>query len=328
LDLARIRDFLTFTSGSTAARHFNEVEADAYYYTKRSTDKRKMLAEYSFYGLVPEAMRPWLIQPFDYREEGGRASYRMMRYYLADAALQWVHGAFEPDTFAAFVERLLFFLAERPRQACSREKSTAVADDLFVAKVKARTAQFLATEEGKRTNALAASATASLELSFLVERYLTLYHRHRKSFVFNHLVVGHGDPCFSNVLYDQQRYLLKLIDPRGAVTENELWTHPLYDLCKVSHSALGDYDFINNGLYHVGFSERNDLTLSLNYSNQDALKGLFRGCVKAVGYDLRIMRLGEASLFLSMLPLHIDHPNKVIAFLLKAKHILDEVEHG
>jgi hypothetical protein len=40
------------------------------------------------------------------------------------------------------------------------------------------------------------------------------------------------------------------------------------------------------------------------------------------------MRLGEASLFLSMLPLHIDYPNKVIAFMLKASQILDEVEGG
>jgi len=27
-----------------------------------------------------------------------------------------------------------------------------------------------------------------------------------------------------------------------------------------------------------------------------------------------------------MLPLHIDYPNKVVAFLLKANQILDEVE--
>jgi hypothetical protein len=326
LDLANIRDFLSFTSGSTATRHFNEVRVDAYYYTKRSSDKRKMLAEYSFYGLVPEAMRPWLIQPFDFREEGDRASYKTLRYYLADAALQWVHGAFEADTFAPFVERLLFFLAERPRQGCSKTQSAAMARELFVTKLESRVKQFLASEEGQRINRLAASATAELDITCQLERYLRLYRRFEKGFAFDYQVVGHGDPCFSNVLYDQSRYLLKLIDPKGAVTSDELWAHPLYDLCKISHSALGDYDFINNGLYSVGFADNNDLVLRFSHTNHALLKPLFLRRVKAMGHDTRIMRLGEASLFLSMLPLHIDYPNKVIAFLLKARQILNEVE--
>lgn len=326
LDLSTIGDFLSFTCGSTATRHFNEVQIDAYYYTKRSTDKRKMLAEYSFYGLVPERMRPWLIQSFGYQDEGERASYKMLRYYLADAALQWVHGAFETDTFTPFVERLLFFLAERPRQTCSKEQSATMARDIFVSKLEKRVKQFLAMEEGRRINQLAASATPELDTTHQLERYLKLYKRFEKGFAFDYRVVGHGDPCFSNVLYDQQRYLLKLIDPKGAVTEEDLWAHPLYDLCKISHSVLGDYDFINNGLYSVGFADNNDLVLRITHTNHAALKPIFLHHVKAMGHDVRIMRLGEASLFLSMLPLHIDYPNKTIAFMLKARQILDEVE--
>jgi hypothetical protein len=326
LDLANIKDFLTFTSGSTATRHFNEVQMDAYYYTKSSTDKRKMLAEYSFYGLVPETMRPWLIQPFSYRDEGERASYKMMRYYLADAALQWVHGAFDKDSFTAFVDRLLFFMSDRARKACSKAESSAIAHELFVGKLESRVSQFLAMNEGQSINRLASSANPLLAIEQQLQRYRKLFQRHEKAFATEHLAVGHGDPCLSNVLYDQQRHLMKLIDPKGATSEAELWTHPLYDLCKVSHSILGDYDFINNGLYEVGFSDNNDLVLRFGHSNHPTLKPIFQKAVKALGHDNRIMRLGEASLFLSMLPLHIDYPNKVIAFLLKAKHILDEVE--
>lgn len=328
LDLANIRDFLSFTCGSTATRHFNDVQIDTYYYTKRSTDRRKMLAEYSFYGLVPESMRPWLIQPFDYRDDGERASYKMLRYYLADAALQWVHGAFGTETFQDFVDRLLFFLAERPARVCSKAQSAAVAQALFIDKLDQRTRQFLALEEGQRINALAAGATAELDLNKQIERYRRLYARFEKGFVVDRMVVGHGDPCLSNILYDQQRYLLRLIDPKGAVNSDEIWTHPLYDLCKVSHSVLGDYDFINNGLYAVSFADNNDLVLELGHTDHAALKAIFRERVVATGFDERIMRLGEASLFLSMLPLHIDYPNKVIAFMIKAKHILDEVEGG
>lgn len=326
LDLGKIRDFLSYTSGSTATRHFNEMQIDTYYYTKQSSDKLKMLAEYSFYGLVPESMRPWLIQPFDFDDSGDRASYKMLRYYLADTALQWVHGAFEVDTFTPFVDRLLFFLAERSRQACTKEQSAAMAHELFVSKLQARVKQFLMLEEGQRINKLASSANPELDISYQLERFLKLYKHHEKGFVFDHHVVGHGDPCFSNVLYDQQRYLMKLIDPKGALSEEGLWTHPLYDLCKVSHSALGDYDFINNGIYDLGFTDSNELFLRFKHTNHAMLKPIFLQRLKASGYNVRVIRLGEASLFLSMLPLHIDYPNKVIAFLLNARQILDEVE--
>lgn len=325
-NLGNIREFLSFSSGSTATRHFNEVFIDAYYYTKSSTDKRKMQAEYSFYGLVPERLRPWLIESFDFRDEGERASYKTLRYYLADAALQWVHGAFEPDTFRSFVERLLFFVADRPKKTCDREQSLSLARDLFITKLEQRVEQFLGMAEGQRINQLAASAAPGLDLRALLQRYLRLYYGLEQLFSVDHLVVGHGDPCLSNILYDQQRYLLKLIDPKGALTEEEIWTHPMYDLCKISHSILGNYDFINNGLYSVGFSDNNELVITFDYSNHASLKSIFIEQVRTNGHDVRTMRLGEASLFLSMLPLHIDYPNKVLAFMLNAHQILNEVE--
>lgn len=327
LDISTMRGFLSLTTGATAARHFNQVDIDTYFYTKSSTDQAKMKAEYLFHSLVPEEMRPWLIQPFGYEEGNGRASYRMMRYYLADVALQWVHDAFDAESFQAFVERLLFFIASRPRQPCSAAESAQAARSLFVDKVEQRARQFLAMPEGRRIDALAAAGTPELALERQLERYLRLYRKHERQFQCDHMAIGHGDPCFSNVLYDQQRYLMKLIDPKGALSAGELWTHPMYDLCKISHSVLGDYDFINNSQYRVGFTDDNALRLHLNLGGQAALKPLFTRHLRTQGYDPRIVRLGEASLFLSMLPLHIDVPNKVLAFLLKAHAILNEVEH-
>ncbi len=137
---------------------------------------------------------------------------------------------------------------------------------------------------------------------------------------------GHGDPCFSNILYDQTHHFLKFIDPKGAVEEKQLWTHPIYDLCKISHSILGDYDFINNDLFQVSFDHNNSLKLTAGTAYNNELKSIFLNELDKRKIDVKIMRLCEASLFLSMLPLHSDHPNKVMAFILTAKKILDEVE--
>ena len=143
----------------------------------------------------------------------------------------------------------------------------------------------------------------------------------------DHAVIGHGDPCLSNILYDHNSHLLLLIDPKGATDEAALWTNPLYDYCKVSHSVLGDYDFINSGMFDIALETGNTPTLRLvSYPHHTALKRLFEEAARETPYDFNALRLGEASLFLSMLPLHLDHPSKVTAYLLRAKEILDEVE--
>lgn len=328
LDLGRSRDFLLFMSGSTESRHFNQVEMDNYYYTKSSSDKKKMEAEYRFYSLVPEKMRPWLIQPFGFEETADSASYKMTRYYLADAALQWVHGAFSIDSFTDFIDRLLFFIAERPAKKANKATTTNAAHSLFIEKVETRIAQLLKMDAGIKINKLVELADPELELNRQCARFRKLYDRYGKELQLDFLVAGHGDPCFSNVLYDQQRYLLKVIDPKGALKEEDIWAHPYYDLCKISHSILGNYDYINNGLYEVCLDEENKTYLKITADTHQNMKQIFLTKLKDCGYNWRTIRLGEASLFLSMLPLHIDHPNKIMAFVLTAKQILDELENG
>lgn len=328
LDLGRVEDFLGYIAGSTEARHFNAMTIGDYYYTKSSKDKAKIEAEYRFYQLAPENMRSWLVQPFDLHMDGDTASYRMLRYHLADAALQWVHNAFNRESFSLFIERLLFFIGERAQQTCDRTVAADAAEQLFVRKLEDRHAAFMAMPQGKQINTLVTSANPRLDVATQIQRFKTLFEKFSKEFAKPQLAIGHGDPCFSNILYDQQRYILKLIDPKGAKDESALWTHPLYDLCKISHSVLGDYDFINNGLFELRLDETNSLELLINGADNREHKALFLKKLADFGYDWRLVRLGEASLFLSMLPLHIDYPKKVTAFILTANRILDELDNA
>ena len=54
-------------------------------------------------------------------------------------------------------------------------------------------------------------------------------------------------------------------------------------------------------------------------------QNLFKMKLEENGYDYQLVRLYEASLFLSMLPLHIDAPYKVLGFILNAEKILEEL---
>ena len=328
VDLANLDNFLNLFAGSTEARHFNRLQVGPDYCTKSSKDRRKILAEYSFYGLVEERMQPWLVQPFDYQDDGETASYTMLRYRITDVSLPWVHGAFTEEGFACFLDRVFLFLGERPRRNCNGQEASAAARQLFVEKPKNRVEQFLAADGGQKINAMAASfPEGRWDARRQLDRYLQLYEKHQRKIELDFMVVGHGDPCFSNILYDMNSQLLMLLDPRGAVEEDELWTNPLYDLGKLSQSILGAYDFINGGLFDIVLAADNALELRLQgLTNHSALQEMFKDRMGGLPYGLTAVRLCEASLFLSMLPLHLDHPNKVLAFLIRAKEIMDEVQ--
>ena len=57
-------------------------------------------------------------------------------------------------------------------------------------------------------------------------------------------VIGHGDPCFANTLYNKSTKTLKFIDPKGALTEDELWTNPYYDVAKLVIQYAADMTFL------------------------------------------------------------------------------------
>ena len=60
----------------------------------------------------------------------------------------------------------------------------------------------------------------------------------------------HGDPCFSNILYDPRNGIVRMLDPRGRFGSHDIYGDPRYDWCKLNHSIEGDYDFLVNGLFH------------------------------------------------------------------------------
>ncbi|MBQ9537649.1 MAG: hypothetical protein IJU95_00115, partial [Treponema sp.] len=165
------------------------------------------------------------------------------------------------------------------------------------------------------------------DIDSLLEKYLAVKDKVESRARYPNIsVIGHGDPCFANAMYNKSTGLLKFIDPKGALSEEELWTNPYYDVAKLSHSLCGLYDFFNNALFDICISEDFRAELKIDFDNT-AYKDLFRRKLKDNGFDYLSVRTYEASLFISMLPLHIDNPHKVFAFILNAIDILEEIEH-
>ena len=82
---------------------------------------------------------------------------------------------------------------------------------------------------------------------------------------------------------------------------------------------------MNSGLYEIDVEEDMSLKLRIDGDVRE-YRRLFEEKLRAEKIDVRTVRLFECSLFLSMLPLHSDRPQKVLAFILNAVDILNELE--
>lgn len=326
IDLGELNNFMQFITGGFDARFFNALEGDEYTVTKRSSNKKKIKSEYEFYGLLPDEMKMWFVMPFAYREEDTFASYTMERYHMTDIAIRWIHNAINLEEFDDILKRLFHFVTTRNTKAVPKKEYAEIETNLYITKVKERMKDLKKSSYYKKFNHFISSGTKFEDIDEIVEKYEALYERvSQKNDLRPEFVVGHGDLCFSNILYNKETSMLKLIDPKGALKAEDLWTNPYYDIAKLSHSICGRYDFFNSGLYDIKIEADMKLTLSLEFNNAEYVE-LFKEYLEKYGFDYTLVRLYEASLFLSMLPLHMDNPQKVFGFLLNAINILEEVE--
>lgn len=326
VNIGDVFNFIRCITGNFDARYFNSLEEKEYTLTKRSTNKKKIKAEYTFYHLLPDDMKRWFVLPFNYQEDEKSASYTMERLYMTDLAIKWVHGSIGEEEFRRLLDMYFNFFRERHAKPVSEEEYRQTSDALYIGKVESRIEELKQLESYGRIAALLQSGTGET-IDDIKLRYFSLKERLEASVNFSKVsVIGHGDPCFANAMYNKATRMLKFIDPKGALTEEELWTNPYYDLAKLSHSVCGSYDFFNNGLYEIGINTAFRAELKIGFDNT-LYKKIFREKAEAAGYNYLLIRLYEASLFLSMLPLHIDNPHKVFGFILNARNILEEIQH-
>ena len=324
-DISRKEQFLSFITGGFEARFFNSLSGDEYTVVKRSSNKDKIRREYSFYYLLPENMRSWFVLPYDYKDEGSVSSYKMQRYHMTDLAIRYVHGAISTEEFEKILNIIFHFLSERAEKRVTWNDFYEKRKELYIDKVEKRIEELKAHPDFKKISNFIISGTPYSGIDEIVKRYEEKYDSmigKKKEEL--RQVVSHGDLCFSNILYSPETSLMRLIDPRGAEKNEEIYSDPLYDVAKLSHSISGQYDFINSGLFVITLDDSMGLKLEMD-SDVREYKRIFERKLKEAGVDVPTVRLFECSLFLSMLPLHIDRPGKVMAFILNAVKILDEI---
>jgi len=136
--------------------------------------------------------------------------------------------------------------------------------------------------------------------------------------------VIHGDFCLSNILFDWRSDVCKLIDPRGSFGAAGIYGDPRYDVAKLYHSVYGLYDFIVHDVFHV---EQQGTRISLTFGtapHHHEVCTQFEQAFFTI-FDRREILLLTALLFVSMPPLHYDHPRRQIAMYVRGLQLLNEL---
>jgi hypothetical protein len=328
LNLNNLSNFLQYMTGGFEARFFNSLRGDEYTVTKTSTNKKKIKSEYTFYHLLPEEMKQWFVLPYNYVETEDTASYTMERLHITDIAIRWIHGAISLEEFRDLLNKVFYFVNSRKSKEIGLKEYDKVVKALYLNKVEARIEDFKKHKIFPVFENYISSFTKYSSIDEVVSDYRNLFEEVVREVRTKPIsVIGHGDLCFSNMLYNKDTKTLKLIDTKGALVEEELWTNPYYDIAKLSHSICGKYDFFNSGMFEIILNENIQFKLTVDCDSSKYVR-IFKEYLEVAGYSYKMVRVFETSLFLSMLPLHMDNPQKVFGFLLNAINIMEDIKNA
>ncbi|MDO9374439.1 MAG: sugar phosphate nucleotidyltransferase [Ferruginibacter sp.] len=135
----------------------------------------------------------------------------------------------------------------------------------------------------------------------------------------------HGDFCLSNILYDINSQITKLIDPRGSFGSRGIYGDPRYDMAKLRHSIAGNYDFIVSDLFKVTVArDQFQYEIYVN-DNSKEIANLLDEMLTESGYSINEIKFIESLLFISMLPLHKDKPERQKMMFIEGIKLMNEI---
>lgn len=135
----------------------------------------------------------------------------------------------------------------------------------------------------------------------------------------------HGDYCLSNILYDLNNQIIRLIDPRGSFGAKGIYGDTRYDIAKLRHSICGGYDYVIADLFSIQYdANKIDYTM-LNDAKNNFLAAYFDSMLVEQGYQPEEIQLIEALLFVSMLPLHKDYKDRQLMMYTRAIELFEQL---
>lgn len=318
-DLGHVNTYFRSRAQITTQRAFNELRIENGVVYKTGQPSVKIQAEGLWFERIPTSLKiftPQLIE--NYLDQNQQAHYALE--YLPNMPLNelFVHGKNTGAEWQGLFKLLGNFL-QKAQVNISQEQKKQIEND-FTALVKDKTytriQQYAEVDINQPTSYANVTLPSLKEIcDICIERVLQLPQL---------FAISHGDLCFSNILYDSRAFQIKVIDPRGMNTAGEftIYGDQKYDLAKLTHSIIGLYDHIIAGRYTL-VSENNTIEFDIDARILD-IQEHFLKCQFIENMSIvQIMPL-VVLLFISMLPLHSDRPDRQKAMLTNALRLYSE----
>lgn len=300
-------------------RVFNELTYEDNILVKRSADTAKMRAEANWFEHLPGPLQLHVPRYGGRIERNHQAGYGLEYLYAPLLSDLSVFGALPLVSWLEIIQSCFAFIekchAERP-PAGAPEASPAFAtqffDEVIVAKTRARIATFCTQSGIAPDSRITLNGTTHAPLTEVAERLIALVPPTTPE----HVRFWHGDLFFGNMFYDFTAQRILCIDPRGQLGGGQLclWGDLRYDLAKLAHSIVGHYDKILLGRSVLEVEDKDPLVWRFSVDAEDTAARIGDIFFAYLHETCRVERheilAMTALLFLSMLPLHYDSPER------------------
>lgn len=314
-DCGHVDTYYESRLGYQNLRHFNTLtyEPTKGQVTKTSIMVDRFRHQVRWFKQVPDALAAFLPRVFE-SSDGAEPFITMELLSIPTLGELFITERLNLGAWNGVVRTIAHILSEFSASSYRTTLGSQLTENMYLDKTKNRLAEFVEQDsralaywvqiDGKRWTI--PRVLESLD-EFVVANGLISY---------DCLCPIHGDFCFSNLLYDPRGRLVKMIDPRGEFGVPGIYGDPRYDLAKLAHSYDGGYDFIVSDRFAVTVEGTGEIHLLMGMGPyHDRVRAIFDAILLGDQALKRQVSALEALLFLSMLPLHVDTPERQLAML-------------
>lgn len=324
-DLGHLDNYIS-SKREVNSRYFNRIEVDRErgILRKTSTEESKFKDEILWYLKLPANLQYLCPRIFEYSLEYGNMSVSMEYYGYNSLNELLVFGNLNYIQWSRIFHAIFHAIDDFNCFTISEDRFglTSSLSEMYYDKTMSRVDKIRKDENFLVffTNNIIINNNKYESLDYYINKIDFLISKYNLLTIDKFSII-HGDLCFSNILYDSNSNLIRLIDPRGKFGKYDIYGDSRYDLAKLSHSVNGGYDFIINDLFKLNLNNNNiNFEIEANQNTLLAQK-ILNEHIK--GDNLNQIKLIEGLLFLSMIPLHQDFPKRQLVMMTTAIQIFD-----
>jgi len=308
------------------SRTFNHIMIDRSrgILTKTSDDKEKFIGEIQWYLKLPtdiEYVRPRI---FSYSMDYERPFVSMEYYSYHTLHELFLYGELTNEQWCNIFRRIRFILNDFSRYTVKSGDIKKAVEDIYLHKTLDRISSM------KQNNnfidfdtPIMINGTQYYSLTMISGLLPEVIKKNL--YDIDCFTVIHGDLCFSNILIDPNYSFIKVIDPRGKFGKFDIYGDQRYEYAKLMHSIDGKYDYIIKDMFTLEY-RGNNIKYEILFGHEiDILKCFFEIFQEEMDKEYGQIKLIEALLFFSMVPLHQESREQQIVMLATAIKLLNEV---